>query len=68
MSDATGDFAKAALEYELEWLKMLMEKERFVYAEIKTALGDAYKVLPLAICPHYKQWKWWKKSSQSVKR
>ena len=68
MSDATGDFAKAALEYELGMVENAYGKREFVYAEIKTALGDALQSVAVGDMSPLQAMEMVEEASQSVKR
>ena len=68
MSDATSDFAKAALEYELGMIKNAYGKREFTYAEIKTALGDAMQNVAVGNMTPLEAMEMVEEASQSVKR
>ena len=68
MSDATSDFAKAALEYELGMIKNAYGKREFTYAEIKTALGDAMQNVAVGNMTPLQAMEMVEEASQSVKR
>ena len=68
MSDATSDFAKAALEYELGMVENAYGKREFIYAEIKTALGDALQSVAVGDMSPLQAMEMVEEASQSVKR
>ena len=68
MSDATSDFAKAALEYELGMVENAYGKREFIYAEIKTALGDAMQNVAVGNMTALEAMEMVEEASQSVKR
>ena len=68
MSDATSDFAKAALEYELGMVENAYGKREFTYAEIKTALGDAMQNVAVGNMSALEAMEMVEEASQSVKR
>ena len=68
MSDATSDFAKEALNYELGMIANAYGKREFIYAEIKTALGDAMQNVAVGNMTAMEAMEMVEKASQSVKR
>ena len=68
MSDATSDFAKEALNYELGMIANAYGKREFIYAEIKTALGDAMQNVAVGSMTAMEAMEMVEKASQSVKR
>ena len=68
LSDATSDFAKEALNYELGMAENAYGKREFIYAEIKTALGDAMQNVAVGKMTAIEAMEMVEKASQSVKR
>ena len=68
LSDATSDFAKEALNYQLGMANNTYGKREFIYSEIKTALGDAMQNVAVGDMTALEAMEMVEKASQSVKR
>ena len=68
LSDATSDFAKEALNYQLGMAENAYGKREFIYSEIKTALGDAMQSVAVGDISALEAMEMVEKASQSVKR
>lgn len=68
LSDATSDFAKEALNYQLGMAENAYGKREFIYSEIKAALGDALQNVAVGNMSALEAMQLVEKASQTVKR